>query len=57
MGLAVLAVIAYWIYSSTYRGRTYRRRGSDPLTVARMRLARGEITAEEFEAIKKKLTM
>jgi uncharacterized membrane protein len=38
-----------------YRPRHYRRRiyeREDPVEVARMRLARGEITIEEFEKIK-----
>ncbi|MCW3992254.1 MAG: SHOCT domain-containing protein [Candidatus Bathyarchaeota archaeon] len=35
--------------------RTYRRPREDPLEVARIRLARGEITAEEFEKIRETL--
>jgi uncharacterized membrane protein len=36
-----------------FRYRPYRRVEEDPLEVARMRLAKGEITLEEFERIKK----
>ena len=36
-----------------YRYRLYQRYEEDPLEVARMRLAKGEITPEEFERIKK----
>ncbi len=34
---------------------TYRYEREDPLEVARMRLARGEITTEEFERIRQTL--
>ena len=55
-GFIVLAAVGYWIYSSTYRPRAYRtRRKEDPLETARMRLARGEISVEEFEEIKARL--
>ncbi|MCW3979814.1 MAG: SHOCT domain-containing protein [Candidatus Bathyarchaeota archaeon] len=56
LGLIVLAAVGYWIFSSTYLPRAYRvRRKEDPLETARMRLARGEISVEEFEEIKAKL--
>ncbi len=35
-----------------YRYRIYQRYEEDPLEVARMRLAKGEITPEEFEKIR-----
>jgi uncharacterized membrane protein len=55
-GFIVLAAIGYWIYSSTYRPRAYHsRRREDPLETARIRLARGEISVEEFEEIKARL--
>ena len=41
-----------WLPRS-YRYRPYRRYEEGPLEVARMRLAKGEITLEEFEKIKK----
>lgn len=56
LGLIVIAAVGYWIFSSTYLPRAYRvRRKEDPLETARMRLARGEISVEEFEEIKAKL--
>jgi putative membrane protein len=36
-----------------YRYRGYRRFRDDPLEIARMRLARGEITSEEYEEIRR----
>jgi putative membrane protein len=38
-----------------YRYRSYSRFEEDPLEVARMRFARGEITSEEFEEIRRTL--
>ena len=35
-----------------FRNRSYRRYDEDPLEIARMRLAKGEITHEEFEQIR-----
>jgi len=52
--LLILGVVAYWIYTA-FMPRRRRRRGEDPLETARTRLARGEITAEEFEEIRKNL--
>jgi uncharacterized membrane protein len=47
-----LAGLGYLVwYSLRPRGRRYIR--EDPVEVARMRLARGEITLEEFERIRK----
>ena len=40
-------------WSRSYRVRPYQRYEEDPLEVARMRLAKGEITPEEFEEIRK----
>ena len=36
-----------------YRYNPYQRSEEDPLEVARMRLAKGEITPEEYEKIRK----
>ena len=55
LGFLLLAAFAYWIYSSTYRPWAYRGRRETPLEIARQRLARGEISVEEFEEIKKNL--
>jgi uncharacterized membrane protein len=46
--LLVIVGFGYLIYTTTVP-RTYGRSREDPLEVARMRLARGEITPEEFE--------
>lgn len=46
-----LGYLFWW----SYRPNAYRDYREDPLEVARMRLARGEITSEEFERIIKKL--
>jgi len=48
----IIAGLAYLFWMS-FRPRTRRIRHEDPVEVARMRLARGEITPEEFERIKK----
>jgi putative membrane protein len=52
--LLVLIGLGYLFYIN-YRPRAYYRAREDPLEVARLRLARGEITSEEFEEIKKTL--
>jgi putative membrane protein len=52
--LLVIIGIGYLFYMTTVP-RTYRRPREDPLEVARIRLARGEITAEEFEKIRETL--
>ncbi|MBL7079589.1 SHOCT domain-containing protein [Candidatus Bathyarchaeota archaeon] len=39
----------------SYRYRPYQRYEEDPLEVAQMRLAKGEITPEEFERIRSKI--
>jgi uncharacterized membrane protein len=41
-----------WLY---FRPRRPTYRVEDPLEIARRRLARGEITPEEYEDIKRKL--
>lgn len=51
--LLILAGVGYLFYTIMVP-RTYRRR-EEPLEVARIRLARGEITQEEFERIKETL--
>lgn len=55
--LILLAGVAYWIYSAAFAPRRRRWMGEDPMEAARMRLARGEITAEEFEEIRKNLQL
>ncbi len=49
--LLVIVGFGYLFYTTSIP-RTYRRRSEDPIEVARMRLARGEITTEEFEKIR-----
>ena len=47
-----LAGLGYMVwYSFSLRGNRYIH--EDPVEVARMRLAKGEITVEEFESIRK----
>lgn len=50
----IIAGIVYFFYGG-YKPRRVRRE-TDPLEVARMRYARGEITLEEFEEIKRNLS-
>lgn len=50
----ILIGVGYLFYLS-YRPRTYRTPVEDPLEAARLRLARGEISTEEFENIRKTL--
>jgi len=47
----VIVGVGYLFYIGS-RPRAYRHEREDPLEVARLRLARGEITPEEFEKIK-----
>lgn len=65
MGLMVFLMILFWasiivgayfLFSSLFRPRRPYRSGRDEaLEIARQRYARGEITREEFEEIKKNL--
>jgi len=50
----ILVGVGYLFYLS-YRPRTYRSQREDPIEVAKLRLARGEISSEEFEEISKTL--
>ena len=50
----ILAGLGFLFWSS-YKPGGYRRIREDPVEIARMRLARGEISSEEFERIKKTL--
>lgn len=52
--LIIIGIIYY--FSGGYRPRGYRGREASPIEIARKRYARGEITLEEFEAIKKALS-
>ena len=52
--LLVIVGIGYLFYITT-RSRAYRHWRENPLEVARFRLARGDITTEEFERIKETL--
>lgn len=56
IGLLVIGLLAYWAYG-WYRPRGYRAYPVErtPLEIAQERLARGEITSEEYEEIRKKL--
>ena len=51
--ILIIAGIAYYFYGGYRSRRTVRQ--SSPLEIAKLRYARGEITEEEFEAIKKNL--
>lgn len=51
--ILIIAGIAYYFYGGYRPRRTVRE--SPPVEIARMRYAKGEITLEEFEAIKKNL--
>lgn len=52
--ILVLIGVGYLFYLS-YISRGHRVEREDPLEVARLRLARGEITSKEFEELKKTL--
>lgn len=56
----VLAVVVIWvIISSVQKGSSFTLGGGEsktPLEIARERYAKGEITSEEFESIKKNLS-
>ena len=51
--LLIIAGIAYLLWSYFAPRRQAQMNYSDPLEYAKARLARGEITIEEFEKIKK----
>jgi len=54
--LIVLGLLGFGLYYMFRpRRRVTYRRDDNPLEVARMRLARGEITSEEFEEIKSRI--
>lgn len=48
-------VFGYWLWFGVRPRRRHRRYRDDPVEHARLRLANGEITVEEFEKIKKTL--
>jgi putative membrane protein len=52
--LLILGVLAYfmWLY---FRPRRPSSRKEEPLEVAKRRLAKGEITPEEYEDIKRRI--
>ncbi len=53
--LVIIGLIVWGVIAFSRRGdSTYRKR--DPLDIAKERYARGEITKEEFEQIKRDLT-
>lgn len=56
IGLLIIGVLAYWAYG-WYRPRRYAAYPVErnPLEITQERLARGEITSEEYEEIRKKL--
>lgn len=56
IGLLIIGLLAYWAYTwyRPNRNRTYPVERT-PLEIAQERLARGEITSEEYEKIRKKL--
>ncbi|KXG44973.1 hypothetical protein U473_01955 [Tepidibacillus decaturensis] len=58
LGLIVIGVIIYLLVKGNQNGTTVRNvtaTNSDALEIAKSRLAKGEITTEEFENIKKNL--
>ncbi len=58
IGVIIAVVIIWIVVMATQKGNAYIERASEhrmPLEIARERYARGEITKEEFEAIKKNL--
>ncbi len=52
--ILIIVGFGYLFYTNTFPN-IYRNNREDPLNIARMRLARGEITPEEFERIKETL--
>ena len=56
IGLLIIGLIAYWVYG-WYQPKRYRAHPVErtPLEITKKRLALGEITSEEYEAIRKKL--
>lgn len=53
VAIAVLAVV--WIFKSICVGGSMTQRISDPLGTLKLRLAKGEITSEEYQRLKKEL--
>ena len=56
--VAVLGLGAIWVIGRASRGpeaTDTRRRGEDPVDIARQRLAAGELTKEEFDKLRDQL--
>jgi putative membrane protein len=51
--LLIIAGIAYLLWSNFAPRRQAQTNHNDPLEYAKLRLARGEITVEEYDKIKK----
>ena len=54
--LILWGTIIYLVVSVVASGREHRPREDDPLEIVKRRYAKGEITREEFEQIRKDLT-
>jgi uncharacterized membrane protein len=56
IGFLILVLFGFGLYYSFgLRRPVMRRRSAEPIEIARLRLARGEITSEEFEEIRQKI--
>jgi putative membrane protein len=54
--LILLGLVIYLVVSLLAPSREMRHRDEDPLDIVKRRYAKGEITREEFEQIRKDLT-
>lgn len=57
VGMIIVVVVGFLLYYWLRPRGAYYRAREDPFEIAKMRLARGEITAAEFEEIKKRITI
>jgi uncharacterized membrane protein len=55
-GALLVLLVGGFIAFALFVSRGFKRAGDSPLEVARMRLARGEISHDEFEQIRKDLS-
>ncbi|ANU26256.1 SHOCT domain-containing protein [Planococcus versutus] len=53
--LVIVGAIVYYVMKNNNANRSQKNTGDDAMEIAKKRLAKGEITTEEFEEIKKTL--
>ncbi len=52
---ALIIMAAIWMYKTVFRGECRSDRGTDAMEILKQRYAKGEITSDEYQRIKKEL--